>query len=115
MIFNAGIAIFFIVLGSFRELLNFKGMLEYLVFFTTVLGVFVLRFRSANDGETYRAWTLNPIIFSIISGAILLSSIVSHPWLALSIVLLVVTGTVLSRTSWWQNISHGVETEGSQR
>jgi L-type amino acid transporter 6 len=53
------------------------GIADYLFFFLAVLGIYQIRRQDV--GSNYRTWTLNPIIFCVVSGFIVLRGIVTDP------------------------------------
>ncbi|KAK7926698.1 amino acid permease-domain-containing protein [Apiospora marii] len=64
MIMNSALASVFFCMGTFTQLVAFKGIVEYFFFFFTILGVFVLRSRQNTEGiSPYRTGSWNPIIF----------------------------------------------------
>ena len=81
-------------------------MVEYIIYFATVLGVFVLRARSrsvAGDSTVaYRTWTLNPIIFCLVSGSIVARNAVTHVMHAVMVFLFFGTSYYIYTTRWWQ-------------
>jgi amino acid transporter len=133
MLLNAGLAAMYIVLGSFRGLLSFKGnnigrllynlrladfclsgMVEYIVYLTTISGLLLLRYRehySDNVSPGVRIYLtpiFNPVIFCSIAALIVLRSTIAHLPQALMIVLLFGTSAVVYQSRWWKMIS-GVE------
>jgi len=77
LLLNSTLAIFYICIGTFEGLVTFLGIADYLFFFIAVLGIYKIRRADANAG--YTTWTLNPVIFCIVSGLIVLRGIVSNP------------------------------------
>jgi len=67
---QGGLTIVFIVTSTFESVLVFSGFILGLSSLATVLGVFVLRFRSGADKQpgSYRTWLfpLPPLIYSAI-------------------------------------------------
>jgi solute carrier family 7 (L-type amino acid transporter), member 6 len=51
------------------------GIADYLFFFLAVLGIYQIRRRDV--GTEYRTWTLNPCVFCMVSGVIVLRGIVT--------------------------------------
>jgi L-type amino acid transporter 6 len=56
------------------------GLSEYFIFFFCVVGIFVIRARkrAASEPEIYRTWTWNPVIFTIVSGLLVLRGIIAN-------------------------------------
>jgi solute carrier family 7 (L-type amino acid transporter), member 6 len=118
MLLNAAVASFYVIIGTFSSLLTFIGMSfpppplrltptnlatlnpgisEYLFFFFAVLGVFVLRKRALPSEAVPRTWTLNPIIFCVFSGFIVLRGIITDPFQGLAVFVCVGVGWVVRR------------------
>ena len=127
MLLNGFIAAVFVLLGSFRGLLSFKGkaihpgtgralaiaklnevgMAEYTIYFATVCGLVKIRWGSRLGqmdlgNGSYRTHILNPLIFSGASGLIVIQSVLSHWSGALFMCCFFATGTVVYKSSWWQ-------------
>jgi hypothetical protein len=51
------------------------GIADYLFFFLAVLGIYQIRRQDV--GTEYRTWTLNPFIFCLVSGFIVMRGIVT--------------------------------------
>jgi hypothetical protein len=130
MLLNAGLASVYVVLGSFRGLLSFKGnhiggylydlqltdlcfpgMIEYIVYLATISGLLVLRYREQSSDNVspsarmYRTPIVNPIIFCFIAALIILRSTIAHVLQALILVLAFGTSAIIYRSEWWRMIS----------
>ncbi|KAI0130313.1 large neutral amino acids transporter small subunit 1 [Xylariales sp. AK1849] len=88
MIVNSVLASVFFCLGTFAQLVSFKGIVEYFFFLFTILGVFVLRRRHRSETNTlFRTKTWNPIIFSICSAVVVVRGIFSNYGQGIALVL----------------------------
>ena len=69
------------------------GISAYLFFFLAVLGLYKIR---RDDGDpnsaSYRTWTMNPCIFGVVSGLLVLRGVISDPLQGAAIALLFVAG-----------------------
>jgi solute carrier family 7 (L-type amino acid transporter), member 6 len=91
MLLNALLAAIYILMGTFRGLLTFVGITEYLIFIFTVLALFRLRSRSPlplmpsssvveSTGTTvYRTHIVNPILFCVLSVFLVGRGVVTEP------------------------------------
>lgn len=109
MIFNASITGIFILLGSFRSLVTFKGISEYSVYIVTCFGSLLLPEIPADaasspllgysapvrPSRTYRTYVANPIIFTLVSVALVIRGILIEPWIGLGLVSIVAVGRVV--------------------
>lgn len=87
--------------GSFGGLVTFIGVTEYIFFFASVIGLLLLRRRDAlrTSPVTYRTWTGNPIIFSVVSVLLILRTVISEPIIGVAIVC---AGAVGLAQFWWR-------------
>jgi amino acid transporter len=53
----------YILVGDFEHLVLFYGLVAWIFFFTTVLGLIVLRARQPKLERPYRTWLSTPIVF----------------------------------------------------
>lgn len=114
MLLNAALTFVYVLIGSFRSSLVYKGqsmdMTEYSTYFITVIGVFEPRFRpdSRESGSTlasYHTSNVTLIIFCCISLLIVGRSSVEH---LVNIVAIVadIGGALLDySSSWWRRIT----------
>ena len=70
------------------------GIVEYLFFFTAVLGLYQIR-KNAKLTSTYRTSTANPVIFCLLSGILVLRGIISDPLQGAAMALLILAGFML--------------------
>ncbi|KAK3382651.1 amino acid/polyamine transporter I [Lasiosphaeria ovina] len=68
IILSTALSALYILFGNFRALLTFNGLGEFTFFFLTVVGAIVLRFREPDLARPYKPTILIPIIFSLVSG-----------------------------------------------
>lgn len=94
ILLNTLISAVFIFLGDFRSLLTFNGLGEYTFFFLTVLGAVVLRFREPELRRPYKPLLFIPIIFTLVSGFVLVRGAVFAPVPALVLVAVWAVGVV---------------------
>lgn len=92
IIFNTVLSTLFIFLGNFRSLVTFNGLGEYTFFFLTVLGAVVLRFREPGLHRPYKPILLIPVVFTLVSGFVLVRGAVFAPTQALILIAVWVLG-----------------------
>lgn len=92
ILLNTLLSALFIFLGDFRSLLTFNGLGEYTFFFLTVLGAVVLRFREPGLHRPYKPLLVVPIIFTLVSGFVLVRGAVFAPVPALVLVVVWAVG-----------------------
>lgn len=73
----------YILLGNFRALLTFNGLGEYTFFFLTVMGAILLRYREPELARPYKPSVLIPIVFSLVSGFVVVRGAAFAPVQAL--------------------------------
>ena len=118
MLLNALLATVYIIMGTFRSLLIFIGITEYLVFIVTVLALFRLRIRpppvapasppptiKATAAAIYRVNTVNPVIFCVLSALLVGRGVVTEP--AQGVALIVVFGVLWVVWQWKERRSPG--------
>jgi amino acid transporter len=86
------LASFYILFGSFRALLTLNGLGEYSFFFFTVLGAIILRYREPDLERPYKTFSINPIVFVIVSGFVVVRGAIFAPVQALVIIAIWVLG-----------------------
>lgn len=94
IILNTILSALFIFLGDFRSLLTFNGLGEYTFFFLTVLGAVILRFREPGLKRPYKPLLVIPVIFTLVSGFVLVRGAVFAPVPAIVLVVVWVLGTL---------------------
>ncbi|KAG8161144.1 hypothetical protein KVR01_009408 [Diaporthe batatas] len=94
ILLNTLVSAVFIFLGDFRSLLTFNGLGEYTFFFLTVLGAVVLRLREPGLRRPYKPLPVVPVIFTLVSGFVLVRGAVFAPVPALVLVAVWAVGVV---------------------
>jgi solute carrier family 7 (L-type amino acid transporter), member 6 len=91
MLLNALLAAIYILMGTFRGLLTFIGITEYLIFILTVLALFRLRSHppvplasstsatKSASATIYRTNIVNPIVFCVLSVFLVGRGVVKEP------------------------------------
>lgn len=84
-------------------------MVEYVVYFTTVSGLLLLRFRSRfADKEPpiglYHTSIFNPLIFCCVTALVVIRSAVAHVLQALIIIALFGVFSLVYQSRWWQKL-----------
>lgn len=92
ILLNTLLSALFIFLGDFRSLLTFNGLGEYTFFFLTVLGAVVLRFREPGLRRPYKPLLVIPVVFTLVSGFVLVRGAVFAPVPALVLVVVWAVG-----------------------
>ena len=92
LIFNALLAVVYIVIGSFATLVTFYGVAGYTFYFLTVLGLIVLRVREPTLERPYKCWIGTPIIFCCVSLFLLSRAIVRRPLQTVIVVVFIAAG-----------------------
>lgn len=80
-LFQSGIALIFILAGSFETLLTYTQFGLTLCSFLTVVGLFILRRRSPEGHEGFRCplYPLPPLIFLAMTGFVIVRSFIAQP------------------------------------
>lgn len=94
ILLNTILSALFIFLGDFRSLLTFNGLGEYTFFFLTVLGAVVLRFREPGLERPYKPLLVIPVVFTLVSGFVLVRGAVFAPVPALVLVVVWAVGVL---------------------
>ncbi|MCJ1259520.1 hypothetical protein MMC24_007358 [Lignoscripta atroalba] len=79
MVFNALLTASYILVGEFATLVTFYGVAGYTFYFTTVLGLIVLRIKEPYLERPYRTWISTPIIFCCVSLFLLSRAVFAEP------------------------------------
>ncbi|KAK1757768.1 amino acid transporter [Echria macrotheca] len=79
IILSAVLSSLYILLGNFRALLTFNGLGEYTFFFLTVVGAIVLRYREPALERPYKPSLVVPLVFSLVSGFVVLRGAIFAP------------------------------------
>ncbi|OLN84951.1 Y+L amino acid transporter 2-like protein 1 [Colletotrichum chlorophyti] len=96
LLLNCAVSIFYVAVGSFNGLVTFIGLAAYMIFFSSAVGLILLRRRdiqpSTVKNAEYSTWLINPIIFSLISGLLVVRGVISDPGQGAAILLVAVFG-----------------------
>jgi hypothetical protein len=80
-----------------------EAMIEYVVYLANISGLLLLRFRPRPEDKDgagiYRTPIFNPIVTLMV-----VRSAITHPVHALIIVLILGTGSLVYRSSWWRSL-----------
>ncbi|RGP80267.1 hypothetical protein FLONG3_1568 [Fusarium longipes] len=107
VILSVILASFYILFGSFRALLTLNGLGEYSFFFLTVLGAIILRYREPDLERPYKTFSINPIVFVIVSGFVVVRGAIFAPIQAMIIIAIWVLGLAFYK-------AHAVAIKGPQ-
>jgi solute carrier family 7 (L-type amino acid transporter), member 9/15 len=82
----------YILFGNFRALVTFNGLGEFSFFFLTVLGAVILRFREPNLDRPYKPLLAVPMIFTAVSGFVVIRGAIFAPLLTFVLIIVWVLG-----------------------
>ncbi|KAF5557194.1 large neutral amino acid transporter [Fusarium phyllophilum] len=88
VILSVVLASFYILFGSFRALLTLNGLGEYSFFFLTVLGAIILRYREPDLERPYKTFSINPVVFVLVSGFVVVRGAIFAPIQAIVILVI---------------------------
>jgi L-type amino acid transporter 9 len=91
------ITLIYISTGSFRALLTFVGMAEWVFYVSTVVGLLILRRREPQLERPYRPTIILPIAFVVVGTLVILRSAMFAPMQSGLLVGLLVVGALVSR------------------
>ncbi|KAF1811039.1 putative amino acid transporter [Eremomyces bilateralis CBS 781.70] len=92
MVLNATLTAIYVIAGEFKTLLTFYGVAGYTFYFSTVLGLIILRFKDPNLERPYKTWITTPIIFCCVSLFLLSRAALADPLQTILVVSFVVAG-----------------------
>jgi amino acid transporter len=104
MLLTALLTTFYIMMGTFRDLLTFIGIVEYFVFILVVLSLFRLRRYPPSPSHSppsidlkpattvYRTNTLNPVVFCVLSAFLVARGVLVEPKQGVAIVTMLGVG-----------------------
>jgi amino acid transporter len=92
MCLNASLCAIYIIVGEFATLLTFYGVAGYTFYFSTVLGLIILRIREPELERPYKTWITTPIIFCCVSLFLLSRAVFAQPDQAAIVVAFVIAG-----------------------
>jgi amino acid transporter len=87
----------YILTGSFRALLTFVGMAEWVFYVSTVIGLLILRRREPQLERPYRPTIVLPITFVVVGTLVIIRSAMFAPVQSGVLAGLLVAGALLSR------------------
>ncbi|KAI1379318.1 amino acid transporter [Hypoxylon crocopeplum] len=96
MLFNAAVACIFVLTGSFRQLLTFKGMMEYTLFLLTIFGLLVRNIRHSWSSPAVYA----PALFCTMAAIIIARAAFSHVMTAMFIATFFLLLSLVYRNLW---------------
>lgn len=91
------VTVVYIVTGSFRELLTFVGMAEWVFYVSTVIGLLILRRREPQLQRPYRPSIILPITFVVVGSLVIIRSAIFAPVQSGVLAGLLFVGAVVSR------------------
>jgi amino acid transporter len=117
LVLYASLTAIYIMLGEFKTLITFYGVAGYTFYFTTVLGLIVLRIREPNLERPYRTWITTPIIFCCVSLFLVSRAVIAQPVQTLIVVGFIISGIPVYfwRISKRDGPRKGKGSEGSMR
>ena len=95
LLLNAGLTTAYILVGDFGSLIIFQGLVGYLFYFATVLGLIVLRIREPNLERPYQTWITTPIIFCCVALFLISRSLFSRPLQSVLVLAFQLAGLVI--------------------
>ncbi|KAF2267835.1 amino acid transporter [Lojkania enalia] len=96
-VLSASITLIYISTGSFRALLTFVGMAEWVFYVSTVIGLIILRRREPNLPRPYRPSLLLPIAFVVVGSLVIIRSAMFAPIQSGVLAGLLAVGTLVSK------------------
>jgi L-type amino acid transporter 9 len=91
------ITLVYILTGSFRALLTFVGMAEWVFYVSTVIGLLILRRREPQLERPYRPTLALPVTFVVVGTLVILRSAIFAPVQSAVLAGLLVIGAVIGR------------------
>jgi L-type amino acid transporter 9 len=91
------ITLIYILTGSFRTLLTFVGMAEWVFYVSTVIGLLILRRREPQLERPYRPTLALPVTFVVVGTLVILRSAMFAPVQSAVLAGLLVVGAVIGR------------------
>ncbi|KAM5367155.1 hypothetical protein ACJZ2D_010145 [Fusarium nematophilum] len=102
VLLSAFLATLYILFGNFRALLTLNGLGEYSFFFLTVLGAVILRYREPGLYRPYKTFSVNPLLFVLVSGFVVVRGALFAPVQAIVIIVVWILGLIfyMARQYW---------------
>lgn len=102
----------YILVGTFNGFIVFGGIATSMFNLLMVAGLFKLR-RANKEGDatlplTYRAWTVNPVLYLLITLIVTLAGMAAHPYLSVAVLAFVVMGYLVYRATFARGKEHRV-------
>ncbi|KAF1842841.1 amino acid transporter [Cucurbitaria berberidis CBS 394.84] len=91
------VTLVYILTGSFRALLTFVGMAEWVFYVSTVIGLLILRRREPQLDRPYRTNIALPITFVVVGTLVIIRSAMFAPVQSGVLACLLVAGTIISK------------------
>jgi amino acid transporter len=91
------VTLVYILTGSFRALLTFVGMAEWVFYVSTVVGLIILRRREPDLPRPYRPTLVLPIVFVVVGTLVIIRSAIFAPVQSGVLAGLLLTGTLVSK------------------
>ncbi|KAI8941164.1 hypothetical protein NX059_002401 [Plenodomus lindquistii] len=91
------VTLIYILTGSFRALLTFVGMAEWVFYVSTVVGLLILRRREPQLERPYRPTIILPITFVVVGSLVIIRSALFAPIQSGVLAGLLVAGALISR------------------
>lgn len=91
------ITLIYILTGSFRDLLTFVGMAEWVFYVSTVIGLVILRRREPGLHRPYQPTLVLPLVFIVVGTLVIIRSAMFAPVQSGVLAVLLVTGTAVSK------------------
>jgi amino acid transporter len=110
MLLNAALMTGYIIVGEFATLLTFCGVAGYTFYFSTVLGLIILRVREPGLERPYRTWITTPIIFCCVSLFLLSRAVFARPDQTGMVVAFVLAGMPV----YWWRVRRGRQKRGEK-
>lgn len=99
------VTLVYILTGSFRALLTFVGMAEWVFYVSTVVGLLILRRREPQLERPYKPNILLPMTFIIVGSLVIVRSAIFAPLQSGVLASLLAIGTVISMLRRRNNIT----------
>ncbi|KXH48777.1 large neutral amino acids transporter small subunit 1 [Colletotrichum simmondsii] len=97
LMLNCALSIVYVAVGNFNGLVTFIGLAAYMIFFSSAVGLILLRRRDGRvpgaKAAEYSTWLINPVIFSAISGLLVVRGVISEPLQGGAILLVALLGS----------------------
>jgi amino acid transporter len=99
------VTLIYIVTGSFRALLTFVGMAEWVFYVSTVVGLLIMRRREPHLDRPYRPTIMLPVIFVVVGTLVIVRSAMFAPVQSGVLAGLLLAGALIGRLRGTRNLS----------